>query len=67
MPDITNYYAEYIKSIKELGAVPTTDPWTLLGQQPFSISNFLTDIAYELPLVSLFFFGVCVIVCLNAL
>jgi len=67
MPDITTYYVEYIKSIKELGAISTTDPWTLLSQQPFSISNFLTDIAYELPLVSCFFLCVCVMVCLNAL
>jgi hypothetical protein len=58
IPDITNCYVEYKKSISELGAVPTANPWTLLRQQPFSISSLLTDIAYELPLVGQFF--VCV-------
>ena len=56
MPDITNCFVEYQKNIKELGAVSTANPWTILRQQPFGISGLLGDIAYELPLVSQFYF-----------
>ena len=57
VPDVTNCYVEYKKNIKELEKIPTTNPWTLLRQKPFNLSGVFTSILYELPLVSLFFFG----------
>ena len=56
-PDIMNCYVEYGKSMKELGAVSTDDPWMLLGQEPFSISDLVASTCHELPLVSQVFFS----------
>jgi len=52
LPDVTNCYVEYRRSIKELGTVSIASPWTIFHQQPLDISSLLISIIYELPLVS---------------